>query len=289
MGEQFRRGIFVLIATAGVLAVLSLSGCTTFNRVLSQTIGGSSSGSSGSGSSQTAAQPGSASGSQQPATTSGAGSAGAAPSAAMQAQFYAVYSMAAPFGGYRFGETGYQPGQGTVWQFTDEGGGNESSTVEHALLRINADGTQWWRVELTSSDETLLYEFLVGSDKLVQKVRYKDPDSGKVIEFVPDRSQGGPAAMPPAAGGFMEPGAMSGAQGKITKDRQTITVKAGTFDTEHVVFTDDQGSFRSESWSSDGVPGVLVKLEMTNLHSGKQARAELVKIESGVTTELQSY
>jgi hypothetical protein len=201
-------------------------------------------------------------------------------------QFYSIYAVSAPFGGYKGAGSAYKPGQGTVWELSGKKKG-DLTTIEHALLKVNNDGSQWWRVQLTSGNDNLLYEFLVASDETITKVRYKDPDSGKIMEFVPNgsrapaqSSQGG-AGMPPSNAG-------TGA-GKVTTDRQTVSVKAGRFSAEHTTYVDDQQGYKSETWTSEQVPGGTIKYLTTNLKSGDTSQGELVKIESGVTTILESF
>lgn len=289
--KRTMKVISVLGTAAGLLVVLSFVGCSTFNSLLSQAVRGAAGTSGETNGSQPAAQSSGETGTAPAAkSTAQPSSAGGASIQAMQAQFYAAYSMALSFGGFKTGEAGYRPGQGTVWELKGGSSGNRASTVEHALLKINTDDTQWWRLELTSEGDTMLYEFLLAGGDTVQKVRFKDPDSGKIVEFIPNQSQGG-AVSPGAAGPVGVPPETAGGagQGKVTKGQETITVKAGTFQTEHVTYADNQGNFKSESWTSQGVPGGLVKMVSTNLRSGQEVHAELVKIESGVTTVLQSY
>lgn len=285
-----RKNALVALAVAVAVAA-ALAGCSTLGRTLSQMAIGSESSGTSSGAAQTApsaSQP-SAGGSQSTTqSSSSAGAMGMAGFSPMQIQFYAVYAMAAPFGGYKVGKSGYKPGEGTVWEFTDSGHNRSGTIVEHALLRLNPDKSQWWRLEVKSGKDSLLYEFLVSADDTIVKVRYKDPDSGKIMEFVPDQARetqsGGSSPMPPTSGETSGTG-----HGKVSSDQQTITVKAGTFRTEHAIYTDDQSNYRSEIWSSSSVPGGLVKYTTKNLRSGELSQGELIEIEHGVKTVLQSY
>ena len=124
---------------------------------------------------------------------------------------------------------------------------------------------------------------VVAADGTITKVRYKDPESGKVGEFVPNQAQ----ERQPAAGPFQPPTAAE--QGSVTKNQERVTVKAGTFTAEHTSYTDSQNAYSSELWTSDEVPGRLVKYLTKNLQSGDVAEGDLVKIEHGVSTSLESY
>ena len=71
--------------------------------------------------------------------------------------------------------------------------------------------------------------------------------------------------------------------------RQTITVQAGSFDTDHYLYTDDAAQGSAESWVSMTVPGDMVKSVYTSKKNNQTAAGELIQIESGVTTALGSY
>jgi hypothetical protein len=71
-------------------------------------------------------------------------------------------------------------------------------------------------------------------------------------------------------------------------DKQTVRVRAGSFPSEHYRYTSDAGD-TVEGRVSDTVPGYLVKTVYASGGDKRTSTAELVQIESGVTTELQSY
>ena len=202
---------------------------------------------------------------------------------AYQYQFGAFYSgfwgMGA-FGGYK--DNSYKPGQGTVWTFTGaDRKSSEPMTLERALLKVNADSSQWWRFKMDTGKDTILYEFLVGADGVVKKVRYKDPDTGSVEEFIPSQDRQQPAAGP------MPKSREEMAKYKV--DRQTVKVMAGSFDTDHYVYTDEKERGSAESWVSTKVPGGMVKSVYTSKKDKKATTGELIQIESGVTTILGSF
>jgi hypothetical protein len=200
---------------------------------------------------------------------------------AYQYQFNAFYGAMWNFGWFGYQDANYQPGQGTVWQITSSRSSGGPTTFERAFLKVNADTTQWWRLEVTGSDAKgqLVYEFLVGTDMKVQKVRYKDPGSGQIGEFVPDQSgqQGGPP----------QPTRQQLANSLV--GTESVQVKAGTFTADHYSYVDPQGGYKGDSWISKTVPGYMVKFTGTNPNNNATYKGELVQIESGVTTVLGSY
>jgi hypothetical protein len=207
---------------------------------------------------------------------------------AYQYQFNAFYGGMWNMGMFGYGDANYKVGQGTVWTFTNtdaKGKTKDKDTMnlERALLKINADKSQWWRFKIESAREkdTILYEFLVGADTVVQKVRYQDPD-GNIGEFVPDNGQQQPQGAPDAPKSRAE-------MAKYLVDKQKVTVKAGSFQADHYLYEDVKGRGTAESWVSEKVPGYLVKSVYTSKKDKKGSTGELVEIKSGVTTTLSSY
>jgi hypothetical protein len=210
----------------------------------------------------------------------------AGPAIAYQYQFNAFYSGMWNMGWFGYGDANYKVGQGTVWTFTGtDGKGNakdkDSFTLERALLKINADKSQWWRFKMDTGKDAILYEFLVGADTVVQKVRYQDPE-GNIGEFTPGQGQQQPtqtADMPRSRADMA----------KYLVDKQRVTVKGGTFNTDHYLYTDAKGRGTAESWVSEKVPGYMVKSIYTAKKDNKTSKGELIQIESGVTTALSSF
>jgi hypothetical protein len=108
---------------------------------------------------------------------------------AFQYQFDAFYMGLWSVGWFGYGEQNYKPGQGTIWEFANTGE-DQPTIFERAYLRANTDGSQWWRLRLGQAEDTLVFEFLVGADGDVQRVRYRDPDSKVIGEFAPAQGRG---------------------------------------------------------------------------------------------------
>ena len=200
---------------------------------------------------------------------------------AYQYQFGAFYSSFWSMGWFGYKEGTYKPGQGTIWKFTGRKS-SEDTTFERALLKASSDGSQWWRFRIDSGKNTILYEFLVAPDSTVTKVRYKDPDSGTVGEFVPsqDRQQPSMAATGPRSREELA---------KYKVDRQTVKVQAGSFATDHYLYTAETDKGSAEMWLSATVPGGMVKSVYTGKKDNQSSTMELIQIESGVTTVLSSF
>ena len=214
-----------------------------------------------------------------PAQSAMAGPGGSA--VAYQYQFNAFYDGMWSMGWFGYADSNYKPGQGTVWDFAGAGSGaSKSVEYERALLKVNADNSGWWRFKLNNGKTDVLYEFLVGPDGAAQRVRFKDPDTGAVSEFVPDRSGGQPAqAATPASRADMA---------QYLTGKQQVQVKGGNFNADHYLYSDATRGGKAEYWLSDAVPGYMVKSIYT-AKDGKVSTIELARIETGMATELSSY
>ena len=271
--EDFQVTIrrMMIQAVVAMTIALGLVGCFSMGSVVSNAVGQSQPPASQQAPADTTAQqqPQPSPQSQQPA--------GAA--VAYQYQFNAFYGAMWNFGWFGYKDANYQPGQGTIWQITSSRN-SKTTLFERAFLKANADKSQWWRLKISGGKDEIIYEFLVGADTKVQKVRYKDPGSGQVQEFIPDNSR-------------QQPGAPS----QPTRDQlasslvgtETVQVKAGTFTADHYAYTDPQSGYKGDSWIAKKVPGYMVKFNGSSPKNNVTSSGELVQIENGVATVLGPY
>jgi len=277
-----KRG-FSTLALAGVVlmaaGVLLLAGCMSFGGAISAVGKQIAPGPAPQNEPAPAAQNQPAPEPQQKQARSSAGSA-----MAYQYQFNAFYGGFWSMGWFGYKEGGYKPGQGTIWRFTgSKKSSSEAMTFERALLKVNADSSQWWRFKVESGKDTIVYEFLVGTDTVVTKVRFKDPDSGTVQEFVPSQDRQQPSAGPSNAPKSREEMA------KYKVDKQNVKVQAGSFASDHYLYNDETEKGSAEFWVSANVPGGMVKSVYTSKKNNETSTIELIQIETGVTTSLGSF
>ena len=166
--------------------------------------------------------------------------AGSAPpagavAAGYQYQFNALNSGMLGMGWSGSGGSNYAPGQGAVWTISGSGSSSNSTTFERALLKVNPDASQWWRLRMDSGKSRILYEFLVGPDSVVQRVRYKDPGTGAIGEFVPDQTQ----AQPTRAQYDMPKSRADMAKYLVGKEE--LQVEGGSFTTDHYLIDQAEG------------------------------------------------
>jgi len=273
--SQKHRSAGVFMPLALMTAALLLAGCSTLNTLTSAMGGGSTQNTTQSKQSD-----------KQPASDQGQAQAPGASAQVYQYQFSAFYTGFWSMGWFGYKDANYQPGQGTIWKFTNTGGGSKEPVIfERALLKVVPGNSQWWRFKMTNGKVNIVYEFLVGPDTVVTRVRYQDPDSGKIGEFVPSQDQ---MKSQPGMGASSAPKSRA-EMAKYYTGKQAVQVEAGNFTADHYLYTDESSNGTAESWVNEKVPGYMVKSIYTSKKNNQTSTGELTKIESGVTTSLNSY
>ncbi len=227
----------------------------------------------------------------------------------MQAlEFFALYAAYGFYGGYGY-ETGFYEGQGTRWHTNsaDKDGGQSSSDYERIFLKDMGDGSGWWRLAVENEQERAEYEYLLGPESEFLAVRFRDPETGEIVEYIPEQTEE-PESDEAAAAGLED-----GSDEDMTYDddmeeyenleysqysmgSEKITVGAGTFTAEHMVseYKDDSSAedpvdIRSDWWIVETVPGGTVKYKWVNNAEGGTMDSELTKLLTGQTTIFESY
>ncbi len=187
-------------------------------------------------------------------------------------QFYAFYVYAVYSGGYYWAPESYEPGEGTLWRYTEEG--EDPFFLERVLLERTGAGDEWW--SLTYSDgegEEYPFEFLLSADRELQVLYYRD-DSGRVKMFdFKDEDPDHPylEKMETVSYGDLE---------SLSAKKQTVTVPAGTFrDCYFITDENEEGSFSWWFSPDDKVNGSLVKF--VNSDNDIVVTAELEKLITG--------
>ena len=165
-------------------------------------------------------------------------------------------------GGYSFQFSGYEPGEYTRW---DAKGLAQGDWFEKALLKREADGSEWWRVESRGTDDDgkpieLIIEALFGPEnedggRQILRMRAKYPHK-KEAQEVPVRESDG------------ETWAVS-TSNRLTKEStegmkvgtETIKTPAGTFETAHLRTSNLVNESALNWWvaESSDIPGRVVR------------------------------
>lgn len=188
---------------------------------------------------------------------------------------------------------GYGESIGTVWEQTD----SESDDVvqyERALLRRNADGTMWWYVASGAHGELSEFEVLVNERFEAIEMVWPDPDTGEIRRHTlrePVRARGEDVEESDA---YVVPWHPDEVEDEVDDDYRVhreqvnVTVAAGTFPAEYVRIEErDDPRNVYEVWSSDDVPGRLIRHTITDgddVWSG-----ELIEVRSGYRTRFGAY
>ncbi len=224
-------------------------------------------------------------------------------------EFFALYAVYGFYGGFGY-ETGFSEGEGVRWSHTseDEDGEKTDSQFERVFLKDLGGGRGWWRLTVSSEDETAEYEFLLNRESEFEVLRFRDPDTGEILEYIPETDETDEpdysADVSEEEQEYEEEYAeieeyesyeqMEYSQYSLGEER--ITVGAGTFTAEHMVSEykdnsdpEDPMDIRSDWWITESVPGGVVRYSWQNNAEGGTLMSELDEILSGQTTRLESY
>jgi hypothetical protein len=191
----------------------------------------------------------------------------------MQAQMAFNYAFSA--GGLWAGQQGYKPGEYTIFRWTMEG--NDPIDMERAYLKEQEDGKQWWRVTWEDSEGSLVWEALI------------DPDTSQMVRMRARDADGNEGEVPVSGEAvYMAPAELTkeSVQG-ATVGKEKVTVPAGTFQSDHVVYMTGEG--QAEFWLAPQIPGGVVKYLISRKGEGTVWNSELVDYGKNADTILNSY
>jgi hypothetical protein len=174
----------------------------------------------------------------------------------MYARFVSLYWASLAAGGYVYDDRSFNEGEGVrIRQTYRSDGDAQEIEFTRSLLRINSDGSHWWRIVYALDDDEMEFEVLVDSAGGLTMVRYLDPETGEVVEFEPDD--------PDAWSGSDDASLVSANEfDELYEGSERIRVPAGSFRTDRLHYTDDEIDYTW--WINDDVPGTMVKYEGTN-------------------------
>jgi hypothetical protein len=206
--------------------------------------------------------------------------------------FTSTYYQVFFIGGYDPAGDDFQEGEGVTWAIrSSQDRAADSATIVRALLKRESRGS-WWYMALESDGQVIEYEVLLDADYAPLEMVWADPDSGQVLRQVFEPGQvAGP-------GTGEESGAMvysSEAESLASRTTERVTVPAGSYSAEHVVFraSDYQSGEQVEYnwWVVESVPGNLVKFEYVVADgSGEELLSgELTETRTDYRTKFASY
>ncbi|UCF98985.1 MAG: hypothetical protein JSV89_05460 [Spirochaetaceae bacterium] len=196
----------------------------------------------------------------------------------MQAQM--VFSYAFSAGGMWAGQKEYKPGEYTKFEWSMEG--EDTIVLERAYLKELEDGKQWWRVSWEDSEGLWIWEVLIdpeesGSGQML-RMRARDADGNQGEVPV----SGETVYMPPAE---LTKESVQGA----TVAKEKVTVPAGTFQSDHVIYMAATGEGQVEFWLAPQIPGGVVRYLISEKGKGEVWTSDLIEFGKNATTILGSY
>jgi hypothetical protein len=198
----------------------------------------------------------------------------------------AVFATAFYHGGYAFEVKEYRPGEWTRWQTT---GMEEGEEFEKAFLKKLDDGKEWWQVIVRSVREGEKEEVIL--EALFSPVEDEHRELLRMRALFPGDEEPSEIPVEKDSGWYGEPTELTDESlAAAKKGNKKVTVPAGTFTAEHIVFKDVRGV--GEWWLVSQVPGSIVKYVIKeSAGEGEQDTytAELADYGKKAATRLQSY
>ncbi len=190
-------------------------------------------------------------------------------------------------------EHGYEESIGTVWEQTDRESG-DVLRYERALLRRNDDGTMWWYVASGAHGELNEFEVLVNERFEAIEMVWPDPDTGDIQRHTLRRPVQATEEEVDEAEAYTVPFHPEEVDDeadddfRVQQEQVNVTVGAGTFPAEYLRIEDREDPRNVyEVWSSDDVPGRLIRHSITE--GDDEWSGELVDVRSGYRTRFEAY
>ncbi len=196
------------------------------------------------------------------------------------AQFYSLYWYTFYAGGFYSDDSNYKVGQGTEWTLKSDNNSDEL-LLKKALLKTNSDGSKWWQVKYIDDTDELKYEFLLDKDYKMLKFKFIDEDTGEIREYSPNDASSAEYNKETMV-------EISDTDYKSWKQgTERISTKAGSFNADHLLYTEDDSKFVHEWWMVNSVPGQIVKFKWKD--DTETMTGELTAITKNNKSELDSF
>ncbi|MBU0927732.1 MAG: hypothetical protein KKA67_08285 [Spirochaetes bacterium] len=210
--------------------------------------------------------------------------------------FNVLYSQIFYIGGFGAGFYDLEETQGAVWRIEsyDEDGKMSAVEAERAFLKAMPNGDRWWYLSWRADGESWEFEALMDKNLMARKIRYFNEDVKRVEEAKfeepgkakPD-SETAPPEAAPASG--LDPKDLP----KYVDGKETIKVKAGTFQTERIEWSfydeDEKATYRYIWWVDPKASGGLVRFQWTSDKSKESIQGELVSLKKGYKSKFASF
>ncbi|MDX1639030.1 MAG: carboxypeptidase regulatory-like domain-containing protein [Balneolaceae bacterium] len=182
--------------------------------------------------------------------------------------------------GYNMELTDYRAGEWTTWRINTTDDGDDAMVIKKAFLRENADGLQWWQIQMFEEDnETATYTAEVLFDTNRSSIRRYREQIG----------ENEPQEKPVTENWYSQPNRLTeeSIEGAIEEENITVEVPKGSFTADLVNFGVSPG-VHLKIWRVTDVPGGTVQYA-TEQDGETVYRSQLVDYGSDAESLLDSY
>jgi hypothetical protein len=182
--------------------------------------------------------------------------------------------------GYSLDFAPYQPGQWTEWQIASSADDDGQMVMRKAFLKRLENKQEWWQVRLKGDqgEKDMLFEVLFSVDRQsIRRMRNLGAD-------------GKPAEVPVSEGWYTPPQKLTpeSLEGSLAKKGDSVKVPAGSYKADLYEFS-NYGAGKVRMWRAKGVPGELVKSQVTSGDDSNSWNTELLKFGADAKSELASF
>lgn len=182
--------------------------------------------------------------------------------------------------GYNLDFGPYQPGQWTEWKIASSADDDGQMIMRKAFLKRLENKQEWWQVRLKgdAGEKDLLFEVLFSADRQsIRRMRNLGSD-------------GKPAEVPVSEGWYTPAQKLTpeSLEGSLTKQSDSVKVPAGSYKADLYEFS-NYGAGKVRMWRAKGVPGELVKSQVSSGDDNDSWNTELLKFGADAKSELASF
>lgn len=194
-----------------------------------------------------------------------------------------AYTQMFHIGGYGLHHDEFEVGQGAVWRMVaTEGDQRTVFTAERALLNREDDGSSWWFLKYVPEEgESIEYEVWVDRDLNAREMYLKDPESDEIRHHrftgdAAEQRERGEGEESLEEAGYHTESFYPEDRDEYRIDRETITIGAGSFETE-VLFHEEDG-YEYTWWVTEEIPGELIKYQFKESSTGNVFEGEIIEM-----------
>lgn len=197
----------------------------------------------------------------------------------LQALYPVIFQSMFTAYGYNMELVPYKSGEWTEWNY--HSGKKHDMTMRKAFLTRLDNKQEWWQVEMKSNkkEEGLVFEVLFSAER--QSIRRMRQKSGS----------GSAGEVPVSEGWYSAPMQLTpeSIEGSVVKKGVDVTVPAGKYKADLLEFAYMGSDVKVRMWRVKGVPGGIVRVELTRHGDEEVWVSEMKANGTGAKTVLSSF